>query len=164
MFKGQNAVFSDDRVYRYALQREWDKSKSKVLFIGLNPSSADENEDDNTLTRCINFADSWGYGGIYMANLFSFIDTYQDDIWSAENPIGDETNDWLIKLAKEADKTIVCWGNGSKDFFFYGRVGAVLEIFRQNNISLFCLKQNQTKMPAHPLYLSADLEPIEFII
>jgi len=38
------------------------------MIIGLNPSTADENENDPTITRCINFAKSWGYGGVCVTN------------------------------------------------------------------------------------------------
>ena len=35
------AIISDCSKYRYELHREWDKKKGKVLFIMLNPSTAD---------------------------------------------------------------------------------------------------------------------------
>ncbi len=43
------ALFSDDRVYRYALWRTWSPSQPSVMFIGLNPSTADESQDDPTI-------------------------------------------------------------------------------------------------------------------
>ena len=52
----QDAKISSDGKYRYSLVREWDKEKPKVLFIGLNPSTADEKTDDPTIRRCIGFA------------------------------------------------------------------------------------------------------------
>ncbi len=67
-----DAKLSDCRIYRYALWRIWDDAKPLVMFIGLNPSTADETEDDPTIRRCISFAQNWGYGGLYMANLFVF--------------------------------------------------------------------------------------------
>ena len=66
------AIFSSCRKYRYALWRNWDESKPRPMIIGLNPSTADEKENDPTIVRCINFAKSWGYGGVYVANLFAF--------------------------------------------------------------------------------------------
>ena len=54
----QDAKISSDGKYRYSLVREWDKEKPKVLFIGLNPSTADEKTDDPTIRRCIGFAKS----------------------------------------------------------------------------------------------------------
>lgn len=42
------------------------------MFIGLNPSTADETQDDPTVRRCIRYAQSWGYGALYMTNIFAF--------------------------------------------------------------------------------------------
>ena len=65
------------------------------MFVGLNPSTADETADDPTLTRCVNFAKSWGYGGVCMANLFAFRATQPTDMMVASDPIGSDNNKWL---------------------------------------------------------------------
>ncbi|MEK6791851.1 MAG: DUF1643 domain-containing protein, partial [Deltaproteobacteria bacterium] len=67
-----NAVMSVCRLYRYALWRTWDESQDKVMFIGLNPSTADATNDDRTISRCRSYAEQWRYGGIIMGNLFAF--------------------------------------------------------------------------------------------
>ncbi len=46
--------------------------KTNITFVGLNPSTADHQQDDRTIRRCINLLKSWGGGGIYMANLFAY--------------------------------------------------------------------------------------------
>ena len=160
MIKDSN--FSSDRKYRYTLSRTWDSTKPKVLFIGLNPSIADENEDDATLTRCINFADSWGYGGLYMLNLFSFVDTYQEDLWMLDDPVGIETDQWIIKMTQQVDKVILAWGNGPNNECFRNRVEAVLKLLHDNKITPYCIKKNGTGMPSHPLYLKSDLQPTQY--
>ena len=66
------AIISDCSKYRYELHREWDKDKKKVLFIMLNPSTADSYNDDLTTIRCMNFAKKWGYGGIMIGNIYPF--------------------------------------------------------------------------------------------
>ncbi len=67
-----DAELSKCRAYRYALWRTWDESKPFAMFVGLNPSTADELEDDPTIRRCINFSKLWGYGGLCMVNLFAY--------------------------------------------------------------------------------------------
>jgi len=54
------ASFSEDRLYRFTLYRRWAESGDEILFIGLNPSTADEAHNDPTVRRCINFARDWG--------------------------------------------------------------------------------------------------------
>ena len=70
-----DAKFSNDRIYRYALWRVWDESLPKLLFIGLNPSTADEINDDPTMRRCIRFAKDLGYGTFIMGNIFGYRST-----------------------------------------------------------------------------------------
>jgi hypothetical protein len=52
----KGAVISKDEKYRYALWRVWDDSKPVVMFVCLNPSSADAEVDDYTVRRCIAFS------------------------------------------------------------------------------------------------------------
>ena len=93
----KKAIISKDKIYRYKLSRTWDSTKPTILFIGLNPSIADENIDDQTITRCINFAKDWGYGTLLMANLFAFRSTYPKDIYLIDDPIGkDNDNDHYL--------------------------------------------------------------------
>lgn len=65
-------IFSPCGRYRYTLWREWIGGEGFVQFIGLNPSTATDTEDDPTIRRCINYAKSWGYGGMCMTNLFAY--------------------------------------------------------------------------------------------
>ncbi len=146
------ATLSRCRHYRYALWRTWEAGAGTVLFIGLNPSTADEKTDDPTLIRCINFAKSWGYGGVCMANLFAYRATEPADMKAALDPVGPQNNRWLKKLAGEADLIIGAWGND----------GSYLERAQDVIVKLpplHCLKMNKTGHPAHPLYQKASTEP-----
>lgn len=147
------AELSECRKYRYALWRIWDDTKPHVMIIGLNPSKADETEDDPTIRRCINFAKSWGYGGVCIANLFAFRETKPTNMKASIDPIGAESNVWLIKLAKEADIVVAAWGN---DGSYLKRSDTVKNIIS----NLHYLKMNKSGEPAHPLYLKKTLTPL----
>lgn len=147
-----DAKLSDCRKYRYALWRVWDETKPHAMIIGLNPSTADETEDDPTIIRCINFAKSWGYGGVCMANLFAYRATKPSDMKASSDPIGTENDAWLAKLAKEAGIVVAAWGND----------GNYLErssVIKNSLPNLHYIKMNKSGEPAHPLYLKGDLEP-----
>ncbi len=146
------AALSDCRRYRFALWRTWDASKSYALFIGLNPSTADEKSDDPTLVRCINYAKLWGYGGVCMANLFAYRATDPVKIKEVNDPIGRGNNIWLAKLAKNAGIVIAAWGN-------HGAYLSRSDEVRQLLPTLYCLKLNKSGEPAHPLYQKADIFP-----
>jgi len=150
-----NTIFSKDRKYRYCLYRWWDKSKPFVMFIGLNPSIADEENDDPTLVRCMNFAKSWGYGGVCMTNLFAYVATKPADMKTSIDPVGTDNDYWLTATAKEAGVIIAAWGN---DGAYLDRSNVVRNLLPD----LSCLKLNQSGEPTHPLYLNKELKPIPF--
>lgn len=147
-----DAAISTCRKYRYALWRIWDESKPNAMFIGLNPSTANEIDDDPTIKRCIGFAKSWGYGGLCMGNLFAFRATKPSDMFAASNPIGPENDKWLIDLSKNAGIVIASWGN---DGCYLKRSTVVMRLIP----NLYCLKINKTGEPAHPLYLKRTYLP-----
>ena len=151
----KDAILSEDRKYRYVLSRIWDESKPLVVIIGLNPSTADEKDDDNTIKKCINFSKNWGYGGLYMLNLFAFRATAPSDMFNASSPIGEENSKYIEKYSKLSDKVISAWGNNGN---FKNRSKEVL----LNIENKFYLKLNKTGEPAHPLYLNKNLIPIKF--
>lgn len=105
----KEATISDDQIYRYKLSRTWDSTKPTILFIGLNPSIADETIDDPTITRCINYAKDWGYGTLLMANLFAFRSTYPKDIYLTDNPIGNENDNYILECVAQSDLVVACW-------------------------------------------------------
>lgn len=125
------------------------------MFIGLNPSTADEVNDDPTIRRCIAFAKSWGYGSLCMTNLFAFQATKPDDMKAAADPVGPDNDRHLIELARGAGVVIAAWGaNGT-------HLGRNV-IVRSMIPNLHCLKKTSAGHPGHPLYLRADLKPIPF--
>jgi len=152
----KNAILSEDRKYRYVLSRIWDETKPKVMIIGLNPSTADETEDDPTIGRCISFSKSWGYGGVYMLNLFAFRATQPKDMFNTQNPIGLENNSYIEIYSKKVEKIVCAWGNHG---IYKNRGNEIREKFDK----LFYLTLNQTGEPAHPLYLKFELVPKKWI-
>ena len=155
-FSKSGAVFSDCRKFRYALWRMWDEDKPLVMIIGLNPSTADETGNDPTITRCINFARSWGFGGVCVTNLFGFRATSPTQLKAHHDPIGKENDAWVHEMAKEAAIKVAAWGNHGK---FLNRSLEILPSLDQ----LHCIKMNKSGEPAHPLYLKAELKPVQMI-
>ena len=153
MNKGAN--ISEDKKYRYSLYRIWDDALPKVAIIGLNPSTADENIDDPTIKRCIEFVKEWGYGGFYMLNLFAFRATDPSELTKTEDPIGNENSNIILDIISKVEKVICAWGN---DGILLKQNKTVLSLIPKP----YCLKINATGEPAHPLYLSGTLMPIEY--
>lgn len=151
----KSADISECQKYRYSLERVWDKTKPVIGFIGLNPSTADSTEDDATIRRCIQFAKSWGAGGIYVTNLFAYRATIPANMMYQENSIGTQNDSYLVQMPSKTSKIVACWGNNGAH---NNRANQVKELLKGN---LFCLDINKTGEPKHPLYVkgSTELKP-----
>lgn len=152
-FIRREAEFSDCRKYRYILQIVWDTSKPIAAFIGLNPSTADEIQDDPTIRRCRGFAESWGCGGMRMLNLFAFRATLPKDMLASTDPIGPDN--YLGGMLKGVTgPQVACWGT-------HGLHGNRGELIRKSIPGLQCFGRNRDGSPKHPLYLRSTtrLEP-----
>lgn len=147
--------WSPDRSHRYTLWREWDMFRPGkfVQFIGLNPSTADETQDDPTIRRCIDFATRWGYGVMCMTNLFAFRATQPEDMKEAADPLGPENMQWLKIVAREADLIVAAWGNHGS---FNRQSRTLLKVLMDMDLKIHCLRVTQSGQPEHPLYVPAD--------
>lgn len=150
-----SAVLSACRQYRYSLTRSWGScaSTKHVVFIGLNPSTADETEDDPTIRRCITYARSWGYDGLTMLNFFAFRATDPKVMFAALNPVGPDNDKTITSICAGAPLVICAWGNGGGHL---SRSDEVIKMLPAPH----CLTKTKQGEPGHPLYLSKDLKPI----
>ena len=155
MSKG--ALFSSCRTWRYTLWRVWDKSKPICMFVGLNPSTADETNNDPTVTRCINYAKLWGFGALCMMNIFSFRATDPKDLKKAADPIGPDNLRWLRDIGGRAGMIVAAWGAHGKHL---NQGIQILNMF--GGLKLFCLGKTKDGSPRHPLYMKSDTTPIEY--
>lgn len=152
------AEISDDGVYRYELHRVWDVALPYCMFLLLNPSTADGLNNDPTVGRCVGYAKSWGYGGMRMGNLFGFRARFPSDMFGAEDPVGPENDEWLLKMVRGAGLVVAAWGA------LGGHLGRDIDVMRllEGKTKLHCLKTTKEGHPGHPLYLRKDLKPITF--
>lgn len=155
----KSATVSGCGKYRYRLERIWDKSKPKVLFIMLNPSTADAMNDDATIRRCVNYAKEWGYGGVLVGNLFAYRATKPKELLTAENPIGDENLKFIDQMFKEAAAVICAWGNSGIVDKLGKKLGPDYKPLKGWIGFLYYLELAKNGTPKHPLYLKKDLIP-----
>lgn len=148
------AEFSKNRKYRYALWRIWDESKPFIMFIGLNPSTANETDPDPTITRVVDFAKDWGYGGVYMMNLFALVSKEPTDLKKSKDPLGDNDG-WIEKIAPKCSEVVFAWGNFKEA---RERAQQVIKMFP--NAKALILNKNGS--PRHPLYIKGTTVLIPF--
>ncbi len=152
----KSAVLSDCRRYRYSLTRSWAdhfSSGQAAIFIGLNPSTADETADDPTIRRCIGFAKAWDCDQLVMLNLFAFRATDPRHMLAEANPVGPENDGYLRDIVSCIPGIVVAaWGAHGRHM---GRDDQVRRLLPD----LHALRINADGTPAHPLYLPKHLKP-----
>jgi len=151
----RGAHLSSCRAYRYALWRRWDCGPH-AMFVGLNPSTADETADDPTIRRCIAFARAWGYGGLCMTNLFAYRATQPADMLTQDDPVGPDNDAHLRQSASEAGVVVAAWGT-------HGTHGGRHKAVRAMLPGLHYLRLTKDGHPGHPLYLPASLRPVAWV-
>ena len=160
------AVISNSGLYRYELHREWDIDKGKVLFIMLNPSTADGWENDLTTIRCMNFAKKWGYGGIMIGNIYPFRAKRPKDLrkWLRQDRDSNyktglgityarnENKNHVYEMVEQADIVVCAWGCNYK--------GGIPEWVKGLGKLHYLELCSDSLTPKHPLgNLSKDLKP-----
>lgn len=154
----RGATFSKCGKHRFVLWRSWGDGKeimNKIAFIGLNPSTANETKDDPTIRRVMGLAKSWGYNGVYMLNLFSFVSAFP---WLIEtDPDFHLKNmEYLKQYVGLANKRVVfAWGNFKKATEISP---SVITMFP----GAYALHINKNGSPKHPLYVKKDVQLIKF--
>ena len=150
-----SAVISDCTKYRYLLER--DKGVNPLVFVMLNPSTADAETDDPTIRRCRRFAADNGYTGIVVVNLYAYRATRPKDLFLATDPIG-PINDQYISAAAMANDVCCAWGANGDPV----RAAEVVGIIRAAGCNPKCLGITKGGSPRHPLYVKADQKLIDY--
>lgn len=150
--------FSPCRRYRYTWTTTWNRELPPCAFIGLNPSTADENAPDPTVRRCIAYARGWGYGRLIMLNLFAYRATEPMDMKMEHEPVGPDNNRWLRDqvgfVTLMGGVVIAAWGTHGTHLNRQNQVRNLL-----SSLPLHYLKLTKDGHPGHPLYLKGDLTP-----
>jgi hypothetical protein len=156
-----HAAFSPCRLYRYTLWRSWngisagEAMDNYVNFICLNPSTADETKDDNTIRKCVRLAKLWGFDAMCVTNLFGYRSTDPEAMKKVQDPVGPENNLFIEQMATNAKVVVAAW---SRHGSHQARSAAVKLLLR--GTPLYCLRMGKTGEPWHPLYLPDNSQPI----
>lgn len=158
----RGADIPDER-YRYLLWRRWDDAPP-VLFVMLNPSTADAEQDDPTIRRCIGFARRWGAGGIRVVNLYPWRATRPCDLPRGpevfgELPLGHEHNARAIDGALDGvGRVVAAWGANPGPW--PSQPSVIAAQVRAAGHDFYALGVTKNGQPRHPLYMPASARPM----
>lgn len=150
---GMGAVIDGSGCYRYSLWREWDVNAPRVVFVLLNPSTADGTHDDPTIRRCIHFARSWRYGSLEVVNLFAYRATDPTVLRSVADPVGPENDRFVVAAHHRARTTVAAWGNHGT---LLNRDQSMLRLLSEDR-RVYCLGLTKAGQPRHVLYVRGSM-------
>ncbi len=154
------ACFSECGQYRYELAEIWDRNKSFVLWILMNPSVACVDYSDSTLRKTGKFSRAWGYGGQLIGNLYAYRATDKNRLLEVDDPVGPDNDTAILRMARQVKTIVLAYGQPPKKLKKRGE--EVVKLL-QNHPGLSYLKlARDGKTPCHPLYLPGNLIPRVF--
>lgn len=152
--------------YRYILGT---RGKKSLICIGINPSTAEPDNLDNTLKSVERIALSNGYDSFIMFNVYSQRATNPDDMEKECNFALHKENmkafEYILRLS-ESPSVWAAWGNIiEKRAYLKDCVSDMIEIGERYNAKWYsCGKISKKGHPHHPLYLKSDLKLDKFDI
>ena len=147
----REAKFCEAKKNRYFLKREWDSSKGLLLYIMLNPSMADDKNDDPTIRRLINFTKKFNYGGFLVGNIFTKITPNPKEVDKSRGMTNKNFKE-LLKLINKVDEVVYAWGNSTDE------PKELKDLVKSPK----CFGKNFNGTPKHPLYLPSNSKFIIF--
>ena len=159
-----SAMFSKDLRYRFVLGRTFPEFEEEApvsicQFIMLNPSTADHDFSDPTVTLCINYARRWGHTGLLVTNLFGLRATDPRELKKVDDPFGEGNTKFVLGTAQQPEVTrVICaWGTHGA---FKNAGPDMVELLWQHGVAPYALALTKEGHPVHPLYQRADIKPV----
>ncbi len=128
-----------------------------LVFVMLNPSTADASKDDNTIRRCRRFAADNLYTGIIVVNLFAFRATSPADLFKATDPDGPLNEQYISEQTRGRD--VCCaWGANAP----LQKADRIRKLLTDSAANTFCLGATKQGAPRHPLYVKTEQKLVAY--
>lgn len=153
------AGISSCGIYRWWLYRCWAVDKPLIIWIMMNPSTADHTKNDPTISKIMRYSKKWGYGGVLVLNIYAFRSSKPENLPQVMSEAVGPRNDWWIKTmfryaARKKIPVVCAWGVRHQNRGDWVRVAA-----DDAGLQLMCLELALNAEPKHPRFLSEDLRP-----
>lgn len=158
-----DATFSADGRYRQLMRRWLGEAfpKRYIMFIGMNPSTADATVNDPTCAREWTFAQREGFDAMVKANVGDYRATDPKMLLApGVVAVSAENIPTIREAAAKAGRVVLCHGKLNKALAPAGK--EIVDALKADGIELWCLGKNGDGSPKHPLYLRADTPLVRF--
>jgi len=152
----RTAVWSKCRAYRFQLVIRWQPAGPLANWVMLNPSTADEFQNDPTVERVERRCREAGFAGVIVTNIFGYRSTAPQRLYELADPVGRVNNRWIVRSAEQASEVVCAWGTHGAHL---GRGAAVRRLLEQRGLALKVLHLTAGGEPVHPLYQPYTRQP-----
>lgn len=142
-----DAILSSCGNYRYSLARKRDLQKDDLIWVLLNPSTADSTQDDPTIRKIIQFSKNFGYWWCLVYNLFALRSTDPKVLITHSDPIWPDNDNHIQTIPTEKKIVFARWNHGILQW----RSTKVIDLLKDHNTRY--LEKNKSQQPKHPLYV-----------
>lgn len=156
---------SDDGVYRYGLWRCWDPTLPPLVATLCNPSTATDEDPDQTVSKLCGFARRWHRGGVCVSNLSAFR-SRDAKVMARHMETGPRNHAALTMAvalaAAHGVEVMAAWGGVAKKNVpaYTVQVDRFVEIVRAAGVPLRAFKIAGDGTPYHPLMLGYGEPPV----
>lgn len=159
-----SAVLSECQRYRYRLEREIDLTRELIIaYFGVNPSTADAQQDDSTVRKWIGFTKVNNGRRFIVGNVFGYRATDVNALAKIDDPVGPDNESHLNEIIAEADILVPCWGSRKKlPKSLYGQIDITMNLIQRSGKSVMVFGFTESGDPKHPLMLSYDTKLVHF--
>lgn len=155
-----DATFSTCGRYRQLLMRVWDSDLPYIMFVGMNPSTADHTHDDPTVRKECAYARKWGYGGLIKCNVMDYRVTNPKGLLASDvTPCSELNLPTITQQLSGVEQVVAAWGKLPNKLKHHA--DGLHHVLMNHKKTITCLGVNLDGSPKHPLYVRGDknLEP-----
>ena len=107
------------------------------------------------------FSKSWGYGGLFVVNLFALRATDPAALRDEPSAVGPENDRHILDALRGAELVVAAWGAEGWQAM-RNRAKVVGELLMHAPCKLVMLGATKDGSPRHPLYVRGDSQPLPY--
>jgi hypothetical protein len=159
----KSAVISPCGTWRYRLERVVSEAGIVFAYFGVNPSTANAEDEDQTTMKWRGFTVRNGGRRYIAGNPFAFRCTDVRGLARAADPIGPDNDTHLQGIIADADVLVPCWGAVHKvPRAMRYRFDHLLRMLRDSRKPVLCFGRARCGSPKHPLMLGYETSLVPF--
>lgn len=153
----------DENGLRFTLGQKGEKI---LLVIGVNPSTADKEKSDMTISRVKKFTSLYAYDGFIMVNLYPKRATFPKDLpLTIDGELHLKNLMAIERAITESDAVLCAWGNTIKVRKYLNKCYAdVANLLNKYGLPCYCLGLTNEGYPRHPSRVKTPDRLIEFAL